>query len=906
MNDYGHQATEKELKILESRIKSVYTEAKSDINKKMKDFNARHAKKQAVMKDKLKKGLITKDEYQSWMKGQVFQGNQWKLKREQIIATLSNANEQALKLANHSKITAFIGNANYMGYSLEHTAGVNFGFNLYDTRTVGKLIKEQPDLLPNKHLDKVKDGAWNRKKITRQVTLGIIEGEGVDDVAKRLGEVCDQDWRAMRTSARTAMTSAQNAGRQARLEEAEKKGIKLHKEWMATFDMHTRDAHRELDGQKVPVNKPFKVDGYEIMYPADPHAEGFLVYNCRCSMVADLDDFPEVYQRYDNIDGKPVSQMTYKEWIKAKTVDKVVQEIDYSKFGGKDKYEIFAKYKNSNDWLDNSNGSEFVDLNDFLNDELNGDKEAFEELFKKANGGIDTTAIDYDEFGGKEIYDIVAKYADYDALDALDDEAFLDWTKFYDYAQTKGKSDKKLFEELKQKQNAASKVQETAKTIDYSEFGGEKAYNVFHKYDSLQDFMLHGSGDESDIVTAVTSDPKKLMNLFKEAHKTDKVEAVKELTEVEKLTQKKFDAYDALEKALSDKDIDAEKIYSNIWKNDVLLKDWESKKDAIEAKKDYFESQIKKAQLAGKTADEEKFTKLLDNLKEFDKNGAEMAQYYQAIADVEKELKLAQYSEKLKGGSMFGDEAYTKERKDAALWAKKKKTADDVLRSPTGEVWRNATEDERLAIYEYTMSYSKFNEPLRGIEYGTSKYKGVGNTDLNAGWQDNGKMLNDMTALIDKSSYAEDIWFQRGVRFDGMDKFFNVDDDLLRHGTQQELEDALLGNVVTEYGFMSCGTAKGKGFSGNILLNVYAPSGTKMIYAEPFSHYGAEMVDYNYPKGWKWDGIQKQKGFGDEFETIFQQGTQFRITKIERANKYDTIYMDIEVVNQLDPQLWRK
>ena len=98
---------------------------------------------------------------------------------------------------------------------------------------------------------------------------------------------------------------------------------------------------------------------------------------------------------------------------------------------------------------------------------------------------------------------------------------------------------------------------------------------------------------------------------------------------------------------------------------------------------------------------------------------------------------------------------------------------------------------------------------------------------------------------------------------------------------------------------MSMGSSKGRGFSGDILMNIYAPSGTKMMYVEPFSGFGDGDQR-------SWDGIRKQSSFGSELETILQQGTQFRITKVERASAYDTIYVDIEVINQLPPQLWEK
>ena len=252
----------------------------------------------------------------------------------------------------------------------------------------------------------------------------------------------------------------------------------------------------------------------------------------------------------------------------------------------------------------------------------------------------------------------------------------------------------------------------------------------------------------------------------------------------------------------------------------------------------------------------------------------------------------------------FGPEAYTQERKDKALWTRDKAKVDGMMRGRTGEVWRNASDLERDAIFEYTQSFSKYNEPLRGIEYGSNVFKGVGKTDLDTS-RKNGGRLNKMTDIIDKCSYDHDMWLQRGVRFSGMDKFFNVSERTLRYGSEKELQNALLGTTPTEYAFMSMGSAKGQGFSGDILLNIYAPRGTKMMYAEPFSYYGRDKHgNMSGLKGKNWDGKSSQPSYGSEFETIMQQGTQFRVTKVER--KGSQIFVDMEVINQDNQQRWKK
>lgn len=338
------------------------------------------------------------------------------------------------------------------------------------------------------------------------------------------------------------------------------------------------------------------------------------------------------------------------------------------------------------------------------------------------------------------------------------------------------------------------------------------------------------------------------------------------------------------------------KTYSGIWYNkDVTTADWAGLN--IEGKKKYYE---------GKFITEtdpdlmQKYQDLYKQLEELDTEG-------KAYADIQKELKQIQSQitkvqadlKKLEQGGIIDsvDDAFSQERKDAAIWAKTTKEADDVLRDTCGEVWRTSPPIQKNAIYDYTQSYHKFNEPLRGIEYGSEKFLGVGNVDLDQigvsyqGWKPGQmrKEINDMTDIISKSTYKEDFWLQRGCRFKGMDKFFNVPMDRLQSATQAELEQLLLNTTPTEYGFCSCGVAKGKGFSGDIILNIYAPSGTQMMYVEPFSAFGNGG-------GKNWDGIAKQGSFGQESEIILQQGTKFRVTKVEKTP--GMIYIDLEVIEQ--------
>lgn len=320
MADYASRSTDKAVESLERRIRKVYSEAQKDIEDKTKDFWDRHRAKDAVYRQQVKDGKITKEDYQAWMRGQVFQGKQWEAKMQQVQSTLAQANKDALNIINGGRIQVFATNSNWTAYTLEHEAGVNFGFGVYDADAVTRLLRDDPSLLPAKKLNVPKDKLWNKGNMNRQIAQGIIQGEGIDKIAKRLANVTGTNKKAMLTNARTMMTGAQNAGRQEGYQRAQKMGIKLRKEWIATLDGHTRVNHAALDGQVVDIDDPFKVDGYSIAYPGDPHAHPSMVYNCRCTTAAKLIDYPSKgAQRYDNIAGKPIKDMSFKEWMKAKT-----------------------------------------------------------------------------------------------------------------------------------------------------------------------------------------------------------------------------------------------------------------------------------------------------------------------------------------------------------------------------------------------------------------------------------------------------------------------------------------------------------------------------------------------------------------------------------------------------------
>lgn len=323
MPDYGSLLADRTIADIQKQLRAIYKQAAKELKAKLASFTAKHNAKSLEKLALIEAGKLTKAEYDSWMMGQVFIGNQWKDKIKQATEIMNHANEEAAAVIRKGELFVFAENYNHSAYELEQAAKGILGFNLYNTQSVAKLIMEKPKMLPEWKIDQPKDYIWNRQKVENSITQGIIQGEGIEDITKRLiNNLCTTNENRMRLFARTGMTEAQNAGRQAQMEDAEEMGIEVKKRWVATLDDRTRDLHQELDGQEVGVDEDFHVGEYSIAYPGDPDAEPEMVYNCRCTMIQIYPgiEHKSVRRAYDEPDetghreSYTVEDMTYKEW----------------------------------------------------------------------------------------------------------------------------------------------------------------------------------------------------------------------------------------------------------------------------------------------------------------------------------------------------------------------------------------------------------------------------------------------------------------------------------------------------------------------------------------------------------------------------------------------------------------
>ena len=311
MSDYADRYTDKKISQVDRELRKTYRTAQKELKQKLADFNKRFAEKSKVMKERLKNGEITKDDYRDWLTGQVFVRSKWQSQIKAINGVLLDHNKQAINIINNGTLDVFAENYNYAAWKAESEIAASF--TIYNAESVARLILGDPQLLPEWKINEKKDYQWNYDKVNNIVRQAIIQGKGVEEITKNLCErLSSTNESKMRMFARTALGSAQNAGRQAQMDDAVEMGIEVNKRWVATHDGVTRDSHRALDGEEVPENQPFS-NG--LMFPKDPKGAPEEIYNCRCRMVA-------IYPKYedrtepDYTEGMIIDGQSYREWKK--------------------------------------------------------------------------------------------------------------------------------------------------------------------------------------------------------------------------------------------------------------------------------------------------------------------------------------------------------------------------------------------------------------------------------------------------------------------------------------------------------------------------------------------------------------------------------------------------------------
>lgn len=292
MTDRAHILTDKELKKMERHLSAIYARAEKEIGETWKNYlhevdaelkplqTAYDAAKKSGDENAAKKAekkLAAKQREKTIMNGH------YQRLTNQLAKEISRVNETAVAYINGKLPGVYSLNYNSTGKAIEGAVS-GYSFELVDASTVKNIATSDKTLLPYKYIDGKKDVRWNTTKVNSEVLQGIVQGESIPNIAKRLQNVTEMNRASAIRNARTTVTSAENKGRMDSLHAAAEKGVITHKVWMAAIDARTREAHRLLDGHEQDIDTPFESELGDIMFPGDPDADPANTYNCRCSL----------------------------------------------------------------------------------------------------------------------------------------------------------------------------------------------------------------------------------------------------------------------------------------------------------------------------------------------------------------------------------------------------------------------------------------------------------------------------------------------------------------------------------------------------------------------------------------------------------------------------------------------
>ena len=352
--DYAHRQTDKIIEEMEKRISKEYKQAHKEIAAKAKDYFDKYKTKDETWRRWVSEGKKSAEEYQKWKTGQVLVGKRWNELRDSLAEDYANAGKIAQSVVNGYMPEVYALNHNYATFTVEKASMMDTSYTLYSRETVERLLRDNPKLYkqPGKDLaKKIAQGEvkrWEKQQIQSVMMQGILQGDSIPNLTKRLEDVTGGEHAAAIRNARTMATGVQNAGRLDAFERVNEMGIKTRKTWLAVLDDRTRHTHRELDGQTVDLDEPFTVtdeDGteYQIMFPGDPDADGSMVYNCRCTMIRQIENHEIDVSDTNLRPNSKLGDMTYDEWKHAKMKSQPIDKQE--KTGEAIKREYIREYK---------------------------------------------------------------------------------------------------------------------------------------------------------------------------------------------------------------------------------------------------------------------------------------------------------------------------------------------------------------------------------------------------------------------------------------------------------------------------------------------------------------------------------------------------------------------------------
>lgn len=322
--DAGQRMIDRNLSNLEDRLHEVYREAGEGVQKSLDSFLSAFEAKDAEMLERVNAGLIDEHEYIMWRQNNILRSRQMTAQINSLAQDMVTADGIAMQMVNDQLPIVYSSSYNFGLYRADAQRAMigqytETSFSLYNADALKILQTENPDLIPWKPVEQdiPKDMRWNRQHIQNAVTQGILQGDSIDQLSRRLLPIVNMDENASRRTARTSYTSIQNQARRDATQAVREAGIPMEEPWMSVLQENTRDTHLMLHGT-LPNKDGLYGEGIIptgnlLRYPADPDGDPEQIYNCQCrvqSFIVGID-----HSRDDELYAQMMSEEHYEDWL---------------------------------------------------------------------------------------------------------------------------------------------------------------------------------------------------------------------------------------------------------------------------------------------------------------------------------------------------------------------------------------------------------------------------------------------------------------------------------------------------------------------------------------------------------------------------------------------------------------
>lgn len=320
MADKAREWTDKKLAKMEREISLMYKKSAKDLYKKWDAYIGRGNQRIQTLEKDLRDAFKVGDEQviaevekrlQKAKEAFTYKNEYYKQMLNSVTYDMAQVNNDVRAYVNGQLPEIYA--KNYVQAN-EIVEGMKLDFALPNENAIKGRILEGKVKTPFMNTDKFvkipKDQRWNTKFINSQVMQGIIQGEDMRTISKRIFPemwakadkeglteeekkgLLEKNKQSAIRNARTLVTGAENQGKHDSYKDLSERGLVLKQVWIATGDSRTRDWHLVMDGQEREIDEKFK-DGNEneLRYPGDPQADASTVYNCRCALTSKVVGF---------------------------------------------------------------------------------------------------------------------------------------------------------------------------------------------------------------------------------------------------------------------------------------------------------------------------------------------------------------------------------------------------------------------------------------------------------------------------------------------------------------------------------------------------------------------------------------------------------------------------------------